>query len=91
MAQPLFRLIALFAQMAIIEGSTNRYGKVSKMIHSNAIGSAFCDKFRHGFRLHCVAQEDAGNLPIPQMQRFQRLRSLPVRGVVVGQYHVIVV
>ena len=80
MAQPLFRLIALFAQMVVIEGSTNSYRKVGKTIHSNAIGSAFCDKFRHGFRLHRVAQEDAGNLPIPQMQNFKRPWSLPTRG-----------
>ena len=64
MAQLLFRLIALFAQIVLTEGSTNGYGKVAKVIHCNAIGGAFCNKFCHGFQLHCFGQEDAGNLPI---------------------------
>ena len=65
MAQLFFRLIALLAQLVLIEGSTNGYRKVPQVIHSNAIRSALCNKFRHGFRLHCVGQEDAGNLAIP--------------------------
>jgi hypothetical protein len=80
MAQPLFRLIALFAQIVLVEGSTNGNWEMPDVIHSNAIGSAFCNKFRDGFRLRYVGQENERDLPIPQMQDFQRLRSLPVRG-----------
>jgi hypothetical protein len=70
MAQLLFRLIALFAQIVLMEGSTNGNWEMPHVIHSNAIGSAFGNKFRHGFGLHYVGQENARDLPIPQMQDF---------------------
>jgi hypothetical protein len=90
MAQLPFNLIALFAQIVLTKGSTNGDRKVPYVIHSNTISGAFRNKFRHRFHLHCVGQEDAGNMSIPQMQDFEHLRALPAWGWVVSSYYLII-
>src|ERR1700733_4374875 len=89
MAQPFFGPITLFTKMVLIEGSPNGYGKVPNVIHANAISGATADKFRHGLWLDRVDQENAGNLPFPQTEHFQFEPSVPVRGRIFGQHHVI--
>ena len=89
MTQLFLRLVSFFAQIVLVEGPTNGYGKVSDVIHPNAIGRAFSNEFRQGFRLRRVRQEDARNFSIPQMQEIQQLRALLVRAWVFGQHHVV--
>jgi hypothetical protein len=89
MPQPFFGSITLLAQTVLTEGSTNGYGEVAKVIHANAISGATGDKLRHSLRLRGAQQKNAGGLPFPQAEHFQFVPSVPVRGRVFGQNHVI--
>jgi hypothetical protein len=61
MAQLSLRLIAFLAELALTEGSTDRYGKMTKMVSINAVSRPFGNEPRHDFRFYFVSQVDKGD------------------------------
>ena len=90
MAQLFLGQIALFAQIALAEGSTNGHGKVADVVHFNPIVGALRDERGHGFHLHFVGEQDERDLLLLQAQHLERLRALPIGGRVLNEHDVVV-
>jgi len=71
MAQLLLRPVALFTHFFLTQNAANYHGKMTNVLHLDAVCGAFSNQPCNGFLLHSISQEDNGRTPAIPLKQLQ--------------------